>query len=187
MTRGPAVIAVVNYDPTWPDRFEELERHYRSALDGIAIVAVEHVGSTAVPGLAAKPVIDVDIVIRPADLAATSAALLRLGYKARGEMGIEHRWAFLAPADVRATNTYVVIGGSVAHRNHIGVRDVLRTDTALRKRYGDLKRRLAEEFDDIDAYVAGKSALLSVILERAGLDAEERALITRANALTNDG
>ncbi len=175
------MITVLGYDASWPNEFVELAGRYRGALAGVAIVAIEHIGSTAVPGLAAKPVIDIDIVVEPAAVTDAATALGQLGYTARGELGIEHRWAFMAPPHVRPTNTYVVIEGSLAHRNHIAVRDVLRSDAALRDEYGALKRRLAETSDDIESYVEGKSALLSVILERAGLDATDRATVEQAN------
>jgi GrpB-like predicted nucleotidyltransferase (UPF0157 family) len=66
------VITVVDYDPTWPDRFEALREEYARALAnaGVPVIAIEHVGSTSVPGLAAKPVIDCDIVVAEPDVAA---------------------------------------------------------------------------------------------------------------------
>lgn len=97
-----AVISIVDYDPTWTQRFEQLRREYSEALAaaGVPLVAIEHVGSTSVPGLAAKPVIDCDIVVAQQHVAAASEALIELGFKALGELGIPLRWAFKEPARV---------------------------------------------------------------------------------------
>ena len=71
------MIVVTEYDPGWPRRFEELRREYAAAMAdaGVPVVAIEHVGSTSVPGLAAKPVIDCDIVVAGRDVAAASDVL----------------------------------------------------------------------------------------------------------------
>ena len=144
------------------------------------VVAIEHVGSTAVEGLAAKPVIDVDIVVTAEHVAAASAALESIGYEPLGTVGIEDRWAFKAPGTIR-TNTYVVLAGSLALRNHLGVRDVLRGDDALRARYAEVKCQLASTSSDAAAYVEGKSAILSEVLTKAGLDQADLDLIEQAN------
>ncbi len=77
------VIPVVQYDPDWPGRFEQLRQEYAEAMAaaGVPVVAIEHVGSTSVPGLAAKPVIDCDIVVAEQDVAAASRALTDLGFR----------------------------------------------------------------------------------------------------------
>ncbi len=75
------VILVAEYDPAWPQRFGQLRREYARAMAaaGVPVVAIEHVGSTAVPGLAAKPVIDCDIVVAGPDVPAASAVLAGSG------------------------------------------------------------------------------------------------------------
>jgi GrpB-like predicted nucleotidyltransferase (UPF0157 family) len=105
------VISVVEYDPAWPRRFEQLRREYAAAMAaaGVPVVAIEHVGSTSVPGLAAKPVIDCDIVVAERDVAAASRALTGLEFKPLGELGIPLRWAFKEPERLAGTNTYVVV------------------------------------------------------------------------------
>jgi GrpB-like predicted nucleotidyltransferase (UPF0157 family) len=99
------MIEVVEYDPAWPERFDVLRAEYARAMAeaGVPVVAIEHVGSTSVPGLAAKPIIDCDIVVRPAGVAAASGVLVSLGFTPLGELGIPRRWAFKEPA--RLTNT----------------------------------------------------------------------------------
>lgn len=172
---------MVDHDPTWADRFESLRARYAHALAAVPVRSIEHVGSTSVPGLAAKPVLDIDIVVERQHVAAALAAMERVGFVSRGERGVPDRWSLEAPAGLDPTNTYVVVSGSLALRNHLAVRDVLRRDVDLRNAYGDLKRSLAVEVGDIDEYVERKSALLSVILERAGFDERDRAAIIDVN------
>lgn len=175
------MIEVVDADPAWPAAFDSLRARYEKALAGVAVIAIEHVGSTSVPGLAAKPVIDIDIVVARPDVGAAIAAMEADGFECRGDLGIADRWSLREPAGLPRTNTYVVVDGSLPLRNHLGVREVLRRDADLRARYGQLKRRLASELDDIDRYVDGKTALIAEILEAAGLTAHERAAIAAAN------
>jgi GrpB-like predicted nucleotidyltransferase (UPF0157 family) len=175
------MIVVVPYDEDWPDRFRTLRDRYEAALAHVEIIGIEHVGSTSVPGLAAKPVIDVDIVVDREHVAEVIRALESIGYESMGEQGIADRWAMRAPEHSIRTNTYVIVVGSVALRNHLAVRDVLRADAQLRDEYGELKLRLAEELDDIDRYVEAKSPVLQRVLARAGLDADVLAEIEATN------
>ena len=175
-------IVVVPYDPDWPARFEIIRSELIDALATVPIEAIEHVGSTSVPGLAAKPVIDVDVVVAADQVRPAVAALEAIGYSSLGDLGIRDRHAMRAPDTGPRRNVYVTVSGCVQLRNHLGVRDALRSDAALRDRYGDLKLELARrEYVDIDGYVADKSPLLDVILERAGLSPEERADIAAQN------
>jgi GrpB-like predicted nucleotidyltransferase (UPF0157 family) len=173
------VIAVVDYDPAWPGRFEELRREYAQAMAAAAVpvVAIEHVGSTSVPGLAAKPVIDCDIVVAEQDVAAASLALSTLGFRPLGELGIPLRWAFKEPEHLAGTNTYVIVEGSLSLRNHLAVRDILRHDTALREQYAAVKRQAGATAADIDEYGRGKNAMVHKILTAAGLTEAERTSI----------
>ncbi len=174
-----AVINVVDYDPRWPARFEALRTEYASALDaaGVPIIGIEHVGSTSVPGLAAKPVIDIDIVVAVANMPAASDVLLDLGFRSLGELGIPQRWAFKEPARLSGTNTYVVAAESLALRNHLAVRQVLRGNAALRAEYGAVKKRVAAHAANIDDYGHGKNGMVQQILTAAGLTERERASI----------
>jgi GrpB-like predicted nucleotidyltransferase (UPF0157 family) len=173
------VIEVVEYDEAWPGLFEQLRDTYAAALGsaGVPFVAIEHVGSTAVPGLAAKPVVDCDIVVAQRDVEAASAVLVALGFRPVGELGIPLRWAFKHPADWPRTHTYVVVDGSLAVRNHLAVRDALRADATLRDEYATVKRRVATTAADIDEYGQGKNAMVQEILRAAGLSDDERASI----------
>jgi GrpB-like predicted nucleotidyltransferase (UPF0157 family) len=175
------MIEVVDYDDRWPADFEILRARYEAALAGVPVFSIEHVGSTSVAGLAAKPVIDVDIVVPDDAVSAAIAALAAIGYEPVGEMGVPQRWYCRAPAGGTRTNTYVTVEGCLSLRNHLAVRDILRTDEALRAEYSEVKQRLARELDDIDEYVEKKSGILQRILERAGLTEEERTTIADIN------
>jgi GrpB-like predicted nucleotidyltransferase (UPF0157 family) len=116
-------------------RFEQVRQQYAvaAAAAGVPVVSIEHVGSTAVPGLAAKPVVDCDIVVAGQDVAAASQVLVGLGFTPLGELGIPLRWAFKEPERLAPTNTYVVAQDSLSLRNHLAVRDILRADPRLRE------------------------------------------------------
>ncbi len=178
---------VVPYDSSWPERFEILHARLAKALVAVPLVAIEHVGSTSVPGLAAKPIIDIDVIVARSHVRDAINALEASGYNSLGEMGVPDRHAFRAPADGIRRNVYVAVEGCLSLRNHLGVRDVLRSDPSLRDQYGALKIRLSErDYDediDIDGYVADKSHLLQRILERAGLTPNELAEIDAINRL----
>ena len=174
-----SVIEVCEYDPAWVIRFEKLREEYQAALDraGVPVEAIEHVGSTAVPGLAAKPVIDVDIVVRAEHVQQASDVLVDLGFEPRGELGIPQRWAFYEPQRLADTNTYVIVSGSLSLRNHLAVREVLRQNAALRDEYSAVKRQVGARVADIYEYGAGKNDMVQRILEVAGLSEEERTSI----------
>ena len=174
-------IEVVPYDPAWPTAFAEIHTELSEALRLVPVRAIEHIGSTAVPGLAAKPQIDIDVVVRRDDLPAAVAALAAVGYEHRGDLGIADRHAMRAPKGASRRNVYVVVDGSVALRNHLAVRDALRADPVLRDAYGALKRNLAADVEGIGAYVEGKTDLLLGILASAGFNEVELGAIRAAN------
>ncbi|HEX7992358.1 MAG TPA: GrpB family protein [Streptosporangiaceae bacterium] len=182
------MITVVDYDPTWPDRFEELRSEYAEAMAaaGVRVIAIEHVGSTSVPGLAAKPVIDCDIVVRAADVQAASDVLTALGFTPLGELGVPLRWAFKEPARIERTNTYVIVEGCLSLRNHLGVRDVLRADKALRDEYGAVKKKVGLVAANIDDYGQSKNQIVLKILTAAGLTESDLVSISANQIPTHD-
>jgi GrpB-like predicted nucleotidyltransferase (UPF0157 family) len=105
-------------------RFLELQRVLSDVLRSTQVVSIEHVGSTSVPGLAAKPIIDIDIVVSGEDVVAASEALTRIGFVPRGDLGVPDRYAFFAPKNFFPTHTYVVVDGCLSLRNHkhVGLR-----------------------------------------------------------------
>ncbi len=157
-------VVIADYDPAWPGRFAAERARIREAL-GAAAGIVEHIGSTAVPGLAAKPVVDVVVTVAdPDDEAAYLPTLEEAGYELRvREPG--HR-ALRTPDG--CVNVHITAAGSAELRAWRLLRDWLRHSATDRRAYEDLKRRLAErEWDDINYYAEAKSALISDMLERA--------------------
>jgi GrpB-like predicted nucleotidyltransferase (UPF0157 family) len=174
-------IIVVDYDPSWPRLFESLRSVVRNAVADIAI-SIEHVGSTAVPGLAAKPVIDIDVVVPAQAISVGIARLETLGYEHRGDLGVPQREAFRRPPGSPPHNLYLCPTTSPALANHLAIRDHLRTNPSEAQCYGDLKKRLAVEFaGDIDGYVEAKTTFLVTILRKLGFCEDTLAEIERIN------
>jgi GrpB-like predicted nucleotidyltransferase (UPF0157 family) len=161
-------IIVVDYDSHWPATFEILRSRLAEALGGLA-AAIEHIGSTAVPGLAAKPVIDIDVLLKSASgLPLVIQRLASSGYAHRGDLGIAGREAFATPPGGPAHHLYVCPPESQEYRRHLALRDYLRTHFAEAAAYSKLKRSLAVRFrDDRSAYLAGKNAFIEVLLQKA--------------------
>jgi GrpB-like predicted nucleotidyltransferase (UPF0157 family) len=163
-------IVVLAYDPQWPVLFAQIAAPIAQQLQRYAIT-IEHVGSTAVPGLAAKPVIDMDIVVQhDADIPAIIVELAMLGYQHRGDLGIARREAFVAPTHLPRHHLYLGHRAAPSIRNHLLIRDYLRQHPQAVTAYATLKQQLAQTCgDDIDAYVAGKSQFLADILRTQGM------------------
>lgn len=168
------------YDPSWQDRFEKVAAALSGALADGPAASVEHVGSTSVPGLAAKPILDIDVIVAPEDVPAAVAALVRIGYRHRGDLGVAGREAFFAPDEDPRRHVYVCAAGTLNVRNHLAVRDVLRRRDDLSDEYAAVKLALAAEPDmGIDTYIARKSDVLQKILAASDLtDAERRQILS---------
>lgn len=163
-------VVVIDYDSQWPRWFEAVCERVWPAVHDIAL-RIDHVGSTSVPGLAAKPIIDLDIVVSsPDDVGIVIDRLATLGYRWRGALGVTGREAFKQPPDdgLPRHHLYVVVENNKAHLDHWLLRDLLRQDPTARERYGALKKRNAElASNDIDVYIAAKAALVAELLTRA--------------------
>ncbi len=176
------VIAVHPYNPDWPIHFERIAADLQPALANIPSATIEHVGSTSIPGLAAKPIIDIDIIVDPDDIPAGIAALESIGYRHRGDLGVPGREAFFPPDDDPKRNVYLCQRGCLSVRNHLAVRDVLRRRPDLRDQYGAVKLALAADPTmDIDTYIARKSPILQTILAESDLTPAELAEIFAVN------
>ena len=175
-------VMVVDYDPGWPRDFDMLRERIWPGLADIAL-RIEHVGSTSVPGLAAKPIIDMTIVVATRDdVPKAIERLALLDYVHRGNLGIDDREAFDHPAGLRRHNLYVCPEGTIGIVNQVAVRDYLRANPEAATRYGALKKQLADRFpEDIDSYVLGKTDFVLDILRRAGLTVEQIEKIERDN------
>ena len=120
-------IVVVEYDPNWPTVFEQLRLAIWSAVSDLA-TSVEHVGSTSVPGLAAKPIIDISVVVPGADEVRVAIdRLAALGYVDRGNLGVDGR------GSMPRHHLYLCPSESLALRNHLAVREHLRADPEIAK------------------------------------------------------
>ena len=171
LARTPSVshpVVVSEYDPEWPELFRQIAEPVRHALGTIAL-AVEHVGSTSVPGLAAKPVIDVDVVVSSAeDVPAAIERLRDIGYVYQGDKGIPGREAFMWPPHAPRHHLYVVVEGSKPRVDHVRFRDYLRDHPEVARDYAELKRRLAEQHgNDHEAYTNAKSEFVARVLSEA--------------------
>jgi GrpB-like predicted nucleotidyltransferase (UPF0157 family) len=161
-------VVVVDYDLHWPATFESLRSHVAGALGGL-VAAIDHIGSTAVLGLAAKPVIDMDVLLKSAlDLPVVIRRLASLGYVHRGDLGIAGREAFAPPPGVPVHHLYVCPPDSQEYRRHLALRDYLRARPSEAAAYSDLKRSLAARFrDDRFAYAAAKREFIEILLQKA--------------------
>ncbi|GAA5085355.1 GrpB family protein [Microbacterium yannicii] len=173
-------VTVVPYSTEWPEQFARVAGDLKRALADVRVHSIEHVGSTSVPGLAAKPVIDIDVVVRREDLPAAIAALVAAGYTHRGDLGVADRESMAAPDDDPRRNVYVCVEGTLHLRNHLAMRAILRERQDLRDRYGAVKTELARDpAMDIERYIALKSPVLQEVLALSDLtDAEMRAILT---------
>jgi GrpB-like predicted nucleotidyltransferase (UPF0157 family) len=163
-TRAPRTVAVVPHDPAWSARFDDLARLVRGAL-GDRVLALEHIGSTSVPGLAAKPIIDVLVTVE--DLTAEEDhldQLLDAGYELRvREPG--HR---LVRTPARDVHVHVMTVGDQAADDYLLFRDRLRSDPEDRALYERTKRELVEQdWPDMNAYADAKTEVVAAIKERA--------------------
>jgi GrpB-like predicted nucleotidyltransferase (UPF0157 family) len=135
-----------------------------------------------VPGLAAKPILDVDVIVDGGDMHAAVTALVAAGYVHRGDLDVTDREAFQAPDEDPRRNVYVCRAGTLNVRNHLAVRDVLRARADLRDEYAAVKLALAAEPSmDIDTYIARKSEVLQKVLAVSDLTDDERLQILRLN------
>jgi GrpB-like predicted nucleotidyltransferase (UPF0157 family)/quercetin dioxygenase-like cupin family protein len=170
-------IIVSDYDPAWPGWFETVRAHVWPVVEDVAL-RIDHVGSTAVPGLAAKPITDLDIVVASEpDVRSVIERLATIGYRWRGDLDVPGREAFKAihDQDLPAHQLYLVVENNKAHLDHRLLRDLLREDSDARERYAALRKRNAQlAKQDMDVYVAAKAALVAELLTRAR--AERRLL-----------
>lgn len=177
-------IKVVPHRPEWAEQFVSFRNQYESLLDDL-IIGVEHVGSTAVPGLWAKPKIDIDIIVASFDeLELIVERLASIGYKHRGNLGVPLREAFkyIGEAQLPAHNLYVCADHSESLLNHLHVRDHLVANPQAAAEYGRLKCALAEKYPtDIDSYIEGKTDFLVGILKQYGFNQAALDSITVVN------
>ena len=165
-------VIVEKYDPAWQQDFEKIKIEITAALEGL-FIAVEHVGSTAVEGLSAKPIIDIDVVIEKEELLdKVIERLHRIGYIHEGDLGIEGREAFCYENKpfLKEHHLYVCAKSSQELHRHITFRDYLRSHPEAVKEYSRVKEEGARRYsDDITGYIAFKSECIQKIYMLCGL------------------
>jgi GrpB-like predicted nucleotidyltransferase (UPF0157 family) len=162
------VIEIVVYDPRWPSLFASVRDRLTGPLTGL-VDRIEHVGSTAVPGLAARPTVDLTAVVESLDhLPAVIGRLAPLGYCHEGDLGVRGRHAFTTPPDAPPHHLYVCAADDPGFADVLAFRDYLRTHPDTARAYAELKYFLAERFrDDRAGYTAAKSAFINRIVATA--------------------
>ena len=159
------VVRLVEYDARWPALFVA-ERHRIRDACGTLALRLEHVGGTSIPGMCAKPVLDIAAGL-PRDTRDYLAALEQAGYEYRGERGVPGR-QFFHRGQPRAYHLHLVEEGGPLWRDYLAFRDYLRADAEAARRFADVKRILAARFSrDREAYMNAKSSHVREILRLA--------------------
>ncbi len=164
-------IIVEPYNENWPNAFQRISGEIWPHIEDCAL-RIEHVGSTSVPGLSAKPIIDIDIVIQRGMLPVIVQRLAALGYHHEGNLGMPDREAFNYDdkPHMMAHNLYACTEDCAELLRHIIFRDYLRTHPKDRKRYGDIKIEMAKRHPhDIDSYILGKEPVVMDIYRKCGI------------------
>lgn len=166
-------VELVEHDPTWATLFEQERVRLAAIFDGHAI-GIEHIGSTSVPGLCAKPVVDVLVGLRELELSdGEIRAMEGLSYEFLGEHGLPGRLFFRKHP--RTHHVHVVAHGGTHWERQITFRDALRTDADERQRYEEFKRRLAAEGHPREVYTEMKTPFIREVEARARARAVRRA------------
>lgn len=180
-------IEVVPYNPKWREEFKKAKEFYEKLLKDLDI-QVEHVGSTAIEGLYAKPILDIDIIVK--DEKTKEKVISKLessGYKHLGTMGVDDRHAFSYNDDHpkitwMAHHLYVCMAGSINLENHLLLKSYLKNNKEAVEKYSQLKLELAKKFPhDIDGYIDGKTDLINSFLEKEGMGLESLEAIEKTN------
>lgn len=182
------------YNSQWATAFQLLQAGLSQGLQ-ISSVDIIHVGSTAIPGLPAKPILDIDVIIPHEDrLPRLESLLVAMGYLSRGNQGIPGRYAFrqqdlsvpripgLPGQAWMPHHLYVCMADSLALKNHLCFRDALLADPDLAAAYGRLKWALVHELGmDRERYTKAKTDFVLQVLEACGFSADELSQIAAAN------
>ncbi len=188
-------IEVVDYNRVWANEFLQIKEVLLSRIT-FPLKGIEHVGSTSVPGLAAKPILDIDIIIADDTTLQQRVIneLAELGYIYVGDLGISGREAFKRKDEEvpysagkrtwMKHNLYLCREGSLGLRNHLAFRDFLRKNPDKCQSYGEIKKKLAVSFpEDIDSYIDGKTDFIVSILKQNGFAEQDRKKISTENKL----
>lgn len=185
---------VEQYKPEWKKAFEDIKQVLEAELNGLSTkIDIQHIGSTAIPKMLAKPILDIDIIIHDKSLLnSISTRLEKIGYKNKGEQGIAGRFAFRQTSDFTpftSTNNkwqshhlYVCFSDSLALKNHLLFRDALLNNHELADRYSQLKKNLVEELGMTrEEYTRRKTDFILAVLGKEGFEKAELNEIGDAN------
>ncbi len=165
-------VVVLPYDVAWHSAFEKIKVEIEESI-GNLIIGVEHVGSTSVEGMSAKPCIDIDVIIKDYSVfAAVVDGLKAIGYIHEGDLGIKDREAFnySGKEHLPMHHLYVCPKNSEELHHHITFRDFLRSNPEAAKKYSLIKEKAAELFpNDIDGYIEYKSPCIEELYKKCGL------------------
>lgn len=187
------MVTINPYKSSWSDEFQELAKILRGSLGDLAL-RIDHIGSTSVPGLAAKDRIDIQVTVASLDVS-VKEALNQVGYQrlehlrdhppfgSEAKEGDWDKWVFKPPAGQRPTNLHVRVAGRPNQRYALLFRDYLRTHPSTAEAYAELKRRLAQNLADPDTYPDVKDPAVDLIY----FAAEDWAAATSWQPGSSDG
>jgi GrpB-like predicted nucleotidyltransferase (UPF0157 family) len=160
-------VRIIDHRPEWAAIFDA-EREVIRSRSGDLIVDIQHVGSTSIPGMPAKPIIDIAIAVRSREAFPLLAArLVEAGYIDRGDLRGDGGYLMVKESapDVRTIHVHFAEETDQQWVNLVGFRDALRRDEEVRRRYAELKKELAERFkDDRASYTASKNEFIQAVL-----------------------
>ena len=162
-------VIVMPYNEEWKRAFSDIKKELDDALGDLAL-SIEHVGSTSVEGLSAKPIIDIDVVIEDiSKLESVIAALKKIGYRHEGDLGVPGREAFKydGKEHLMKHHLYVCAKEAKELKRHLAFRDYLRTHADAVEAYGKVKEEGARLYpEDIDKYIEYKSPVIEDIYNK---------------------
>lgn len=161
---------LAEYNPVWPVWYRQIEGYLRSRI--LVSSRIEHIGSTSILGMVAKPIIDIDVVVQDSKLADAIASIERAGYAHQGDLGIPGREAFKPILEITQSlpphHLYACVESSSELRKHISFREYLKVHSSESERLALLKRQLAfEQMLSQSEYILAKAFLVTEITTAA--------------------
>lgn len=193
-TIGLMIKSIEPYNPNWEIEYNNIREIIQSALKSLN-VDIQHVGSTSIPGVFAKPILDIDIIIQDKSLLQEiTSRLERIGYMSKGEQGISGRFAFRQISEFAPLSNskekwqphhlYICYKDSLALKNHLRFRDALRNSSDLAESYSQLKKTLAKDQSiSREQYTMHKTHFILSVLAAHGFSKGELKEINDANHL----
>ena len=170
-------VEVKSHDNKWSNKYEKAKNKINNIYKDI-LVDIHHIGSTAIPNILAKPVIDIMVVVKDINkVDQFDNSMQELGYEPKGEFGIKNRRFFQKGGNHRSHHVHIFEKGNQEIQRHLNFRDYLRAHPAKAKQYSKLKEKLAEKYPyNVDKYIEGKNDFIKEIDSEAAKWAAERKL-----------